>query len=70
MTANPFADTSTLDFIANTLYVADSIAKGHTPLRWMVLRPEIHKHYLELAAARYTDWVENERNAQVQRSTP
>lgn len=67
---NPFADTSTLDFIAVTLYAEDCKLAGTTPLRWLVLRADLHKKYLDRAAAVYTDWVENERTAQARRSLP
>lgn len=70
MTANPFADTSTLDFIAKTLYNGECSNAGTQPIRWLCLKADIQKRYLEKAAAVYTDWVEDERSAQVRRSGP
>lgn len=67
---NPFADTSTLDYIAFKLYEMKCVAEGHTPIRWMCLKPELQKQFLEIANAKYLDWVESERTAQVRRSGP
>lgn len=67
---NPFADTSTLDYIAFQLYRAKVHAEGGIPVRWMTMRHELQREYLELAKARYIDWVESERDAQVERSGP
>lgn len=67
---NPFADTSTLDFIAASIYADDCHKKNSHPVRWLCLDEKLQKNYLEQASARYVDWTENERAAQVRRAGP